>query len=362
MTIMLKHQAADEHRAGDRPEPESGSEDFDEYLGPADQRYFGSGYRRVKHQILELAIRCDPDGSAALAGMGAALYPHDWSNDAAGVPRKPHLSTIDALVMSVSMAEEHLRRVDGLSEAQLGAAWLVEIDVKAGAQPWDQLDNIPLFCRRTSLDRSGTSAESAFKAKVGAMSVVVRLRHDFPVLDDAAARQGERGKGVRNASCPGRALEGRYRETGHKSSVRLIEVDGEVVMDSTHRIAPRGQSRPEGLESSYWPSVTVIDCLVIASQMAQVLIFAAPSVSRSTASNLWMRRARFTAKRPPQAGTYAAAVLRITGERSFDRGKEGSLHSVDVECSNLFGIAASASLAYTLPVADGELPAPCDRD
>ena len=103
------------------------------------------------------------------------------------------------------------------------------------------------------------------------------------------------------------------------------------------------------MQSTYWPSVTVIDCLVVASQMAQVLIFSAPGLSRSAVSNLWMRRARFSASHPPGRGGEGGASLRIVKTKSFDRGDSGTLHSVDVECPDFFGVTASASLAYALP-------------
>jgi hypothetical protein len=82
--------------------------------------------------------------------------------------------------------------------------------------------------------------------------------------------------------------------------------------------------------------------------MAQALIFSSPDVTRASASNLWMRRAQFRTENALNEAGVASSTLEIVGERSFDRGSSGTLHSVDVECQDFFGITAAASLAYTV--------------
>lgn len=324
---------------------------FDAHLGPWSGRYFGSGYRRVHHILGTLTVTPHADRLLELTGSGSVEYPADWSKNSDGESRQPHLSTIDAIVLSVHAAEAFLRSVDNLTEAEIAHAWLAEVEIKAGATPNDRLDSIPLHCARTSCEPFGEGCESAFKVRVGTMSVSMRIRHVMPADSEEADGTRPLFRSVPAGTTQEGPLTGLYRDTIHLSS---IDVGGAVENESLwarHEILPVRSTGFSGLESAYWPSATIVDALVLASQMAQVLIFTAPGVSRATVSNLWMRHARFTATAPPGRTGTDDSTLRIVKKRSFDRGPEGSLHSVDVQCPSLFGVLATASLAFVLPAA-----------
>jgi len=322
---------------------------FDAHLGPWSGRYFGSGYRRVHHMLSALTLTAGIDREFELAGSGSVEYPADWSTDSHGESRQPHLSTIDAIVLSVRLAEAFLRHVDNLTEAEIAHAWLADVEIKAGASPNDKLEIVSLHCARTSHELLGEECESAFRVRVGTMSVSMRIRHGVTaVIDDAGEANALRSTIPALTDQEG-PLTGLYRDTIHLSSLDLGGVAGGESLRARHEILPVRSTGISGLESAYWPSATIVDALVLSSQMAQVLIFTAPGISRATVSNLWMRRARFTATAPPGRTGTDDTTLRIAKRRSFDRGASGSLHSVDVQCPNLFGVVATASLAFVLP-------------
>ncbi|WP_104129679.1 AvrD family protein [Cryobacterium sp. N21] len=319
---------------------------FDDYLGASSGRYFGDGYRRVDHQLAQLEILTREDGHLAVAGIGTAQYPRNWSTHADGSVRVPHLSTIDAVVLAVRLAETYLSNVEKLSDVQLAAAWLADIEIRAGATPFIELGSIPVHCFRISREGSGAGITSIFRTRIGGVSVSMNICH---LAATARVGQAKSLEGPVAVPIGSGALTDLYKDTSHSSSLNFEPTSDHEAITSRHVIHPYGGAESAGIEGRYWPGVTVIDCLVIASQMAQVLIFAASDVSRSTASNLWMRRARFSAIRTPHGGGVSSSVLRIVKSRTFDRGSEGILHSVEVECPDLFGIIASASLAYTAP-------------
>lgn len=324
---------------------------FDAHLGPWSGRYFGSGYRRVHHILGALTVAPQAERLVELTGSGSVEYPVDWSKSSDGESRQPHLSTIDAIVLSVHLAEAFLRSVDNLTEAEIAHAWLAEVEIKAGATPNDRLDTIPLHCKRTSRDPFGAGCESAFKVRVGSMSVAMRVRHRVPADSEEADGTRPLDGSVSAGTTQEGPLTGLYRDTIHLSSIDLSGAGESESLRARHEILPVRSRGFSGLESAYWPGATIVDALVLASQMAQVLIFTAPGVSRATVSNLWMRHARFTATAPPGRTGTDDTALRIVKKRSFDRGSDGSLHSVDVQCPNLFGVVATASLAFVLPAA-----------
>src|ERR1700759_3650313 len=85
---------------------------IDDYLGPGAARFFGSGYRRVSYGWNGLEVG-DPSGSSMRAA-GAVVYPADWSRKRDAVQLRPHLSTIDAMILGTSSAELCLVRQHGL--------------------------------------------------------------------------------------------------------------------------------------------------------------------------------------------------------------------------------------------------------
>lgn len=329
------------------PGPRYRDNGFDRHLGPSSARYFGSGYRRVRHSLGRLQIE-DVAGEVRLGGSGAAHYPVDWSAGPRGAARSPHLSTIDAIVFSVAVVEAHLREIDGLTAAATSESWLSDIDIKAGALPWEDLGAIPLSCSRTAQLAVGAELESTFTLRIATMTVVLRVRHSRP-----SGRLGSVGAVAAvplTAPLTGPMVDA-YRHTAHSSALDDAAATAGRTLGARHVIRPRASLDVAGIGSTYWPGATVVDCLVIASQMAQVLVFASPGLGRESVSNLWMRRARFTATARPGRVVDSASTLEVVTSRSFDRGLEGTLHSVDVRCADLLGFAASASLAFVAPAA-----------
>src|SRR2546430_787675 len=122
----------------------------DDYLGPAATRFFGYGYRRVHYTMPSVAV--DADSLRTTVGVE---YPVDWSRKSANVDLRPHLSTVDALVLAARAAELYLHHAFGLDLSARRTAWLRRVDIRAGAQPYeDGLDALDV-----TVAHRGTVAE-----------------------------------------------------------------------------------------------------------------------------------------------------------------------------------------------------------
>ncbi|WP_428830934.1 AvrD family protein [Brevibacterium picturae] len=124
---------------------------MDELLGPACGRLFGSGYRRVQHEFFAEPYQ---DEVKSMALTARVVYPHDWSLGSDGGARRPHLSTIDAVVLALMV----------LSRSARGRPWarhahVRRVVLRAGPEPWFQFSAVPLRLRRApSTPRTGQSS------------------------------------------------------------------------------------------------------------------------------------------------------------------------------------------------------------
>src|SRR4051812_45491687 len=142
---------------------------IDDHLGPGEPRFFGSGYRRVAYRLDDAYA-----GSAETLELTAGvLYPGDWSKKSATAALKPHLSTIDALILGAEAVER-------LS----GPGRLRRVDIKAGGTPFEAgLDSIPVSASRHSADSDG----AVFEVRVANM----QLRYQVEPARRAGPLYGE---------------------------------------------------------------------------------------------------------------------------------------------------------------------------
>ena len=98
--------------------------DLEELLGPADERFFGAGYRGVAHELLGVP---QEDDEGRISQAARIRYPRDWSVDPGGASRQPHLSTIDAVVLP-------LMALSSADPTTTGAR-IAQIELRAGAEP-----------------------------------------------------------------------------------------------------------------------------------------------------------------------------------------------------------------------------------
>src|SRR5918997_1151469 len=109
---------------------------IDRYLAPAGERHFGDGFKRVTHEITDLVIG-GIDGRGTIQATATLGYPEDWSRKSTGSLR-PHVSSIDGLLLVVELAEACLTHRYGLDREQRRRMWLRSLEMRAAA-PQEEL-------------------------------------------------------------------------------------------------------------------------------------------------------------------------------------------------------------------------------
>jgi len=323
---------------------------IDEYLGPADNRFFGCGFRRSEHQVTELVTT---PADAAEPGARATVtveYPRDWSKKTADTDLPPHLSSIDILLLGAQLAEAHLTHAYGLDRAMRSRMWLRKVTLRASTTPQEDLTGMPALAtlRKTSAvaDDSGRFV-SVYDCTVGVMRTRCEIEHEIgrrsstersgPSLEDLLGPPASRyfGGGFRLRSQSIRDVS---------VDMSSLQADAQVLIASTRE----GHAAPEGIEGAYQPSASMIDCFVVALQMAQVLMYELDGVARRDSNTLWMLQTVLEADKPdrPFAGPLAAHTA-IAGKHLLKL-RGGTWRNVDIK-GGCAGIALRASLAHELP-------------
>ena len=151
---------------------------IDDYLGPSSQRFFGSGYKRSSYQIQP---HMDDDKLSATVDVS---YPADWSLKQKGADLRPHLSTVDVMILGVRSAETLLHNVLGLTPNQIELATIQKLVVRAGTRPEESLEGLQLSAEIkktvTATNSNGRTTDSTVVAQVGVMQATVVVRHETP--------------------------------------------------------------------------------------------------------------------------------------------------------------------------------------
>ncbi len=294
-----------------------GAEPLATYLGPSEGRYFSSGFRHVQHDV------DTSSGENSLRAVGQARYPDDWSVDGAGRSRLPHLSSIDAVTLSLLSLEQAVPAVGGV---ELEALYVASIHLRAGTTPWERLDNVPIqFSYAREVD--------GFRLDGTAGNIRVRIR-----IADSRRREPVGGGG--------RSVYGELFRTTHCRTDELQHVSRAVLIGS-HSVDLSSDEKPEGLEARCWPGLTVLDYLVTLGQMTQALVYSSAGFTRATAGSLWMRTMQVERNGPPNRETesHFVSTAEMTRDRVIERADE-RLHDVQVVVQTTSGVRATSSLAY----------------
>lgn len=323
---------------------------IDDVLGPSESRYFGRGFQRVTHDISQIAVYPDliVGGIAARATVNC---PADWSTKRAADAVRPHLSTVDALVIAVQLAEAFLLHTHGLDSWARRHMWLRAFAMWAGAAAQSDLTDIGVRGRRGALRLRSPEGfgTSSFDFAVGTLRLGLEIDHHLgtrnltpAVWSDSAVVLGD----------PAR------RHYGHGFTHRRHTITN-VSVDTTHETASAtvavtdtSEHPPEGLSAAHEPTLSMVDATICAAQLAQALSYQLEGVHRDETDTLWMRRCQLRALAPwgPDADTFTMSA-RVLRRRRVDR-MDKSWRIYDL-AGDIGGIAARTALAFNVPGAAG---------
>lgn len=302
---------------------------FERVLGPAGRRYFGGGYRRTLYELDDVQL----EESRAQA-VAQVEYPASWSTKTGATRLVPHLSTIDAAILATRMAEVLLQRASGLNPEQIRRAWIRSLSIRSGSSPVEALNTVRIEARIVASHVEDGLLVTELDQRIGGMVVAASVVHE---------RGGNHHGEHATATWPVGPMTDLFRRTEHHTSIEHLDIESGVLI-CRHHLTPH-PAVAEGLESAYWPAPTLVDCLVLAGQMAQVLTYESDEVDRDATSTLWMRRASFTAGSPAERSNSTTAKMALVDRRTMHRG-ERTVSSVRVTMPSLFGVSVEASLGY----------------
>lgn len=308
---------------------------IEDYLGPAATRFFGAGYRRARYQVENVVV-----AGEEVTASATVRYPVDWSRKSDDVDLRPHLSTIDTLVLGAQLAEVYLAGVHGLDEAARQRMWLRRVTLRAGMTPQEELTGLPAILRHR---KTGPDGSSVVDCSIGTMRIQLEVSHP-------TGGQSVMGSYDTLADVLGPA-DDRYYGTGFaRQAHSLTEVDADtagLTASATVQLK-NGFTAKAGIEGGYQPSVSMVDCFVVNLQLAQVLMYELDSLSRGGSNTLWMMQTTLTAQRPSRAWpAEPIAKTAVTGSHLLPlRGK--TWRNVDI-VGELGGVSLRSSLAHELP-------------
>lgn len=320
---------------------------IDDYLGPSGSRFFGSGYRRVRYRIRDIVTddteRC-PRWIRAKAGV---FYPPDWSTKSAGVTLRPHLSTIDALILAVRMSEFALIEAYDLTEQQRRTAWLRRVDIKAGSAPVeDDLDELIVetsWPKASSGSDSSDAYVSSFDCRIGNMKVRCEIQHAI-----GTSKSPDEPVGSGDLELYGEGY--RHRQQCIK------DITADMRSQRAEAVATVKHIEEAEAPSGVLGSVSIIDGFVISLQMGQMLLYELDAVQRTQSNTLWMRQTMITTATPSRSFTSAFAVkTELTDSRILEaRDRVWRAATIVGNCQ---GVHVRCDVAHQLPALHGRLAA-----
>ncbi|MFJ3927301.1 AvrD family protein [Streptomyces sp. NPDC090022] len=336
---------------------------IDDYLGPGEGRFFSRGYQRAGYLVRDIVatpVAAERPGIHATVDVS---YPADWSRKKDGTDLRPHLSTVDALVLGVQLAELHLVHAYGLTGDAHSTMRLRKIVLRAGGAPQEDLLRIPAASRLVRTEEvPGAPGRvlSVHDGSVGALRVRCEIEHDEGVRADTEGLFAGLDEGLG---------DGRLRFYGEgfkkrRHVIRDVAVDMESLSAEADvhfhpgptdvPVGPDGPDGPgaRGVDAAVGPAVSMVDAFVVNLQLVQVLMYELDQVNRANSNTLWMMQTVLTAADtalplPTVPAGAARARARLLAKRLLPL-RGGVWRSVEIE-AGLGGVGLRCSFAHELP-------------
>lgn len=294
----------------------------DAFLGPAEKRFFGRGYQRVRYRLGTPAFT-PADAGEAIQFRASILCPTDWSAKADG-DQRPHLSTIDALVLGQWAAEMAALMILGLTPEAVEACAVESVTIHAGKTPIEDLADIEVTAVAVCADDSS----STWKVTVGNMRLSYRLRQHVP-------RPG--GPADRGAGEPGELTDVAVDAATHSCRATLTAGTPVDLLPESRL----GHALADG------PSV--VDAFVATLQLGQVLLYELDSMSRAQSNTLWMRQTTLTvdAAEAGSADQSLSVAVHLDRVQRLELG--GSYWRTADVVGAVAGITVRCAVAHQLP-------------
>jgi hypothetical protein len=314
---------------------------IDELLGDSRTRFFGAGFRLVRHEVTDLVV----DTSQKTVRANARIdYPASWSAKKSR-ELKPHLSSLDALTIGAQLCEVLVRTAFGIEGDAADRLWLSSSSFKAGNNPTTDLAVVPASCTLVETKSAPDSLcghRSSFTAQVA--SIGLEFAIDHPIVDtrNVVACWAD----VKDVLGP---PENRYFGSAYavtQLDLRDIKLDTERV-NALLDLEELGGRRLHGMGAAYFPFVSPANMIVCMGQLSQAMLYHYDNISRDVSHNLWMRKIVLEHPMPAVAGR-GLHVATWSTKMSLVSIKEAMWRTANFALT-MPGIVGTYTLAHQLP-------------
>lgn len=237
--------------------------DVNDILGNYETRYFGAGHKHTEYLIKD--VHKEEDGIYK-ANATVNILKKQWSIKD-GKIMKAHLSTVDALVLSCLMVEKSLQNID------FDKFYVHKFMIKAGSSAIEHLDEIPITLKEVDINNKQINC----LVYVNQMRVKLLLK-----LSNNSSLE----LGVND-----------YISNHFKDSVLEINnihyIDQLSLSSEVIKIIER-KNKYHGLASCNQNKISIVEWLVVFSQLGEVMAYHFDDLKRSESKNLWMKTVKAT--------------------------------------------------------------------
>lgn len=323
---------------------------IDEFLGPSDSRYFGSGYRRIRHHIRDIDMDCEAGKFSASIGIE---YPQDWSKKGERGDLRPHLSTVDILVSAIQLCDAFLLCRFGFSFEHERQLWLHHIGIKSARTAHEDLSDIPVqggYVSCVPAAPGSTRHLSSFEVRIAGFSVEVIVAH---ALSESRFPFGPRVVLKHLDELLGRSRRSLYGH--HYKSLKHDIYDMHFPNDETLTgrvsiLEDNGYAPTVGVGSGFSGYASAVDMMICGAQMAQVLMYRLDNLSRQNSHNLWMRAFSINMPEPVPRLAPLDMDIGVTKTRMCSMGgRPWRTAEMTSTCAQIKNFSMSAVIAHQIP-------------
>ena len=302
--------------------------DVDTLLGDHRSRYFGDGHKRTNYSISEFNEN---------TAYGEIIQSGLWSNKSDKVIQ-PHLSTLDGVILSCLFAEKYLE----LQNMPFENFYLFKFEIKSGMKPIENLEKIPMNLKNVKFDKRKVT----FYVLVLDMKVKIGLENfefNYQVK-----------KKLNNLSD---YLPNHLKDTKHNiydiSFLDTLDIADRCSIFCKANKVTGEEKYYKGIASNFSASYSILELLIIFSQMAEMLAYHADDVDRECSETLWMKNVKAEVSQPI-LDDEISLIGKITKNKLLDmKGKDWKIFEMSgTDTKNRVKI--SSKIAHQLPIKEAQ--------
>ncbi len=297
----------------------------DAFLGDHSTRYFGDGHKRSNYAVF---TKNDESTYGRITQTGI------WSNKS-DKEVQPHLSTLDGVILASMLTER-------LMEKQISTIenyYLSKFDIKSGMKPIENLNEIPMQLKQFEV------GPGVIKSEVLVLDMKVKI--EFSEIEAEIASDNKNGE--RTKEFIANHLKEVYHDIYDISLLDTLDsADKCIIFCKANRNVPLNNEF-KGLSSNLTSNYSLLELLIIFSQMAEIVVYHADNIDRECSETLWMKSVQAELRSPiPAQEVYLLG--KITKNRLLDiKGQHWKIFEMSgTDINNQ--VTISSKVAHQLPV------------